>query len=75
MRVFCSSRVINRCMVMLYKEGVMIKGTYFRSFKGRKIIGIKMDGEKFTVTFSDGEVLTNLGINEVNHIVITATGR
>ncbi len=51
------------------------KGTFFRNFKNKKIVKIEVDGEKFTVKFSDGEVLSNLTLNEVNHIVITATGR
>lgn len=53
----------------------MIKGTFFRSYRGRKIIKIKMDGEKFTVHFNDGEVLTDLTIAELNYIVASATGR
>ena len=75
MRVFCSSRVINRCMVMLNKEGIMIKGTFFRNFKGRKIVRIEMNGELFSVRFSDGEILTKLTITELNHVITTATGR
>lgn len=53
----------------------MVKGTYFRSFRGRKIIKIELDGEKFTVRFNNGEVLTDLTINELNYIVASATGR
>lgn len=53
----------------------MIRGTFFKSFKGRKIIKVELDGEKFTVKFNDGEVLSNLTIDELNHIVVTATGR
>lgn len=52
----------------------MIKGTYFKSFRGRKIIRIEMDGEKFIVRFNDGEFLT-VDLNELNHIVASATGR
>ena len=52
-----------------------MKGTFFQNYRGRKIIGIKMDGEFFTVIFNDGEVLTKLNLDELNHIVITATGR
>ena len=54
---------------------MMVKGTFYRSFKGRKIIGIELNGEKFTVKFSDGEILNNLTINELNYVVVTATGR
>lgn len=57
------------------KEGIMVKGTFFRSFRGKKIIRIETDGEKFTVKFNDGEVLTDLNLNELNHIVASATGR
>ena len=53
----------------------MIKGTFFRSFKGRKIIRVEMDGERFTIRFADGEVLQNLTIGEMNHVIVTATGR
>lgn len=53
----------------------MIKGTYFRNYRGRKIIRITMDGEFFTVCFSDGEILSKLNLDELNHIVVTATGR
>lgn len=53
----------------------MIRGTFFKSFKGRKIIKVELDGEKFTVKFNDGEVLSNLTIDELNYIVVTATGR
>lgn len=53
----------------------MIKGVFFRSFRGRKIIKVEMDGEKFTVRFNDGEVLTDLTIIELNHVVASATGR
>ena len=53
----------------------MVRGTFFKSFKGRKIIKVELDGEKFTVKFNDGEVLSNLTIDELNHIVVTATGR
>ena len=51
------------------------KGTFFRSFRGRKIVRIEVNGEFFTVRFSDGEVLENLSVNELNHIIVTATGR
>ena len=54
---------------------MFVKGTFFGDFKGRKIIKIEMSGEKFTVRFSDGEVLSNITIDELNHIVVTATGR
>lgn len=54
---------------------MIIKGTYFRNFKGHKIVRIEMNGEKFSVHFSNGEVLSNLTINELNYIVVTATGR
>lgn len=57
------------------KEGAMVKGIFFKNYHGRKIIRIELNGEKFTVRFSDGEVLENLNLNEVNHIIITATGR
>lgn len=53
----------------------MIKAVFFRSFHGRKIVRIEMDGEKFTVRFGDGEVLTGLTINELNYVVASATGR
>lgn len=53
----------------------MIKGVFFRSFHGRKIVRIEMDGEKFTVRLNDGEVLTDLNLNELNHVVASATGR
>ena len=53
----------------------MIKGVFFKSYSGRKIIRIKMDGEKFTVHFGDGEVLTDLNLNELNYVVASATGR
>lgn len=53
----------------------MIKGTFFKSFRGKKIIKIEMDGEFFTVRFNDGEVLTDLNLNELNHVVASATGR
>lgn len=53
----------------------MIKGTYFKNFSGRKIVRIEMDGEKFTVRFSNGEVLTDLTINELTYVVASATGR
>ena len=52
-----------------------MKGTFFRSFKGRKIIRIEMNGEKFSVHFNDGEVLTKLNLNELNYVVSSATGR
>lgn len=52
-----------------------IKATFFENYRGRKIIKVEVDGEKFTVHFADGEVLVNLTINELNHIVVTATGR
>ena len=53
----------------------MIKGTFFKSYSGRKITRIEMDGEFFTVHFANGEKLTKLNLNELNHIVVTATGR
>ena len=53
----------------------MIKGIFFQSYRGRKIIAIAMDGEKFTVRFADGEILTKLSLNELNHVIVTATGR
>lgn len=53
----------------------MIKGIFFKSWSGRKIIRIELDGEKFTVKFNDGEVLTDLTINELNYVVASATGR
>lgn len=53
----------------------MIKGTFFQNYHGRKITRIEVNGELFTVHFSDGEVLTKLNLDELNHIVITATGR
>ena len=53
----------------------MIKGTFFQSFKGRKIIRIEMNGEFFTVHFANGEVLSKLNLAELNHVVVTATGR
>ncbi len=53
----------------------MIKGTYFRNYRGRKIIRIAMDGEFFTVHFANGEVLSKLNLDELNHVVVTATGR
>ena len=52
-----------------------VKSIFYRDFRGRKIISVKMNGEKFTVHFSDGEILVNLTISEFNHIVVTATGR
>ena len=51
------------------------KGTFFKNYRGRKIVRIEVDGEKFTVKFSNGEVLKKLDLNELNHVVITATGR
>lgn len=54
---------------------MFVKGIFFKNYRGRKIIGIKMDGEFFTVRFADGEVLSKLTIGELNHIVVTATGR
>lgn len=53
----------------------MIKGIFFRSFSGCKITKIEVNGEFFTVRLSTGEILTKLNLNELNHIVITATGR
>lgn len=47
-----------------------IKGTFYRNFHGKKIIKIEVNGEFFTVKFSNGEVLTNLSIRELNHIVV-----
>lgn len=52
----------------------MVSGVYFRNYHGRKIIRVEFNGEKFTVKFSDGEVLS-LTINELNHVLVTATGR
>ena len=54
---------------------MMVKGIFFHSFKGRKITKIEVNGELFSVTFSDGEVLENININELNHVVSSATGR
>ena len=51
------------------------KGTFFQTFKGRKITKIEVNGEKFTVHFSDGEILKGLNLNELNHVVSSATGR
>ena len=51
------------------------KGTFHKSYRGRKIVKIEVDGEFFTVRFADGEVLSKLTIGELNHIVVTATGR
>lgn len=53
----------------------MIKGTFFQTFKGRKIVKVELNGELFTVKFSDGEVLSNLSLTELNHVIVTATGR
>ena len=52
-----------------------IKGIFYFNYHGKKIIKIEFNGEKFTVKFSNGEVLTNLSIRELNHVVVTATGR
>ena len=54
---------------------MFVKGTFFRNFKGRKIVRIEMNGELFSVRFSDGEILTKLTITELNHVITTATGR
>ena len=54
---------------------MFIKGIFHQTFKGRKIIRVEVDGEKFTVRFADGEVLQNLSITELNHVLVTATGR
>jgi ribosomal protein L21E len=54
---------------------MFVKGIFHRDFHGRKIIGIKANGESFTVCFSDGEILQNLSLTELNHVVVTATGR
>ena len=54
---------------------MMVKGIFFKNFKGRKIISIREVNGEFTVEFGDGEVLTKLNLNELNHIVVTATGR
>lgn len=51
-----------------------VSGVFFRNFKGRKITKVEVDGEKFVVHFSDGENLT-VTLNELNHILVTATGR
>lgn len=53
----------------------MISGIYFKSYRGRKIVKVELNGEKFTVQFSNGEVLTDLNLNELNHVIVTATGR
>ena len=53
----------------------MISGIFFRNFKDRKIVKVEFNGEFFTVKFSDGEVLSRLNLNELNHVVVTATGR
>ena len=54
---------------------MFIKGVYYKNYRGRKITRIEVNGEKFTVHFADGEILQNLTIAEMNHIVVTATGR
>ena len=54
---------------------MFVKGTFFKNYRGRKITRIETNGERFTVKFSDGEVLQNLNITELNHIIVTATGR
>lgn len=53
----------------------MIKGIFFRNFHGKKITKVEVNGEFFTVVFNDGEVLTKLNLAELNHVVVTATGR
>lgn len=54
---------------------MMVKGIFFRSFSGCKITKIEVNGEKFTVRLSTGEILSGLNINELNHVVVSATGR
>ncbi len=54
---------------------MFVKGTFFKSFRGRKIVRVEVNGGFFTVRFSDGEVLSNLTIVELNHVIVTATGR
>lgn len=54
---------------------MFMKGTFFQNYHGRKIVKIEVNGELFTVKFADGEILTKLTIGELNHVVITATGR
>lgn len=51
------------------------KGTFHRDFHGRKIVRIEANGERFTIRFSDGEVLQNLNLNELNYVIVSATGR
>lgn len=53
---------------------MIINGIFFQSFKGRKIVRVETDGELFTVKFSDGETL-KVNLNQLNHILVTATGR
>lgn len=53
----------------------MVKGIFFVNYRHRKIIKIEVHGEFFTVHFNDGEILTDLSITELNHVVVTATGR
>lgn len=52
-----------------------VSGVFFQNYRGRKITKVEVDGEFFTVFFGDGEVLKRLTLNELNHIVVTATGR
>lgn len=52
-----------------------VSGVFFRNFNGRKIVRVETDGEKFTVKFNNGEILTGLNINEFNHVIVSATGR
>lgn len=57
------------------KEGIMIKGTFFQNYRGKKIVKIELNGEFFTVHFSDGEILEKINLAELNHVVVSATGR
>ena len=54
---------------------MMVKGIFFRNFKGRKITKVELNGEFLTVHFSDGEILKDLSVAEFNHVIVTATGR
>lgn len=54
---------------------MFVKGIFFRSFHGKKITKVEVDGELFTIKFADGEVLSKLTIGELNHVIVTATGR
>lgn len=54
---------------------MFVKGVFFQNYHGRKIVKIEVNGEFFNVKFADGEILTKLSLTELNHVVITATGR